>query len=377
MATNRLSITNVVNITVSTPPAGLQDYRVNSLALFTKEVPIVSITTDFVIYLDPAAVAADWGTGSETYAQAVAIFSQSPNILDGGGQLIVVPMESGDTLTAMLAAISAQIFFGGAIYGGYAPIDAELLAAATAYQAAKKLLFISQNLATVLDGGGLFNTISAASESYARLLLYTLGATPARLMAAAYAGRAMCVNFDGSQTMLTMHMKDLIGIDPDTGITQTILEACKTIGADVYTYIGPLPKVFCTGGNQFYDQVYGTLWLGFALQVSVFNAIATTATKIPQTEPGMSILRNAVTSVLQRAVFNGFAAPGAWNSPTLFGNPEELRENVLLHGWYVYSQNVNQQSQTQREARIAPLIQAALKLAGATQSANVVVFLNP
>lgn len=378
MATNRLSIANVVNISVSTPPAGLQDYRINNLALFTKEAPIVGdFTEDFRVYLDPADVATDFGSNSEAYAQAIAIFAQSPNILDGGGQLIIAPMESGDTLSTMLLAISAQVYFGGCIYGGYAPLDAELTAAATAFQAAKKMLFVSQYLTAALAGGGVFAIISAANEGYARCLLYTLGATPARLFAAAYAGRAMCVNFEGSQTMLTMHMKDLVGIDPDTGITQTILNNCETVGADVYTYIGPLPKVFCTGGNDFYDQVYGTLWLTFALQVSVFNAIATTQTKIPQTEVGIAILRNAVTTVLQRSVFNGFAAPGAWNSPTLFGNPEELRENILLFGWYVYNAPVNQQSQAAREARQAPVIQAALKLAGAVHSSSVVVFLNP
>lgn len=377
MATNRLSIVNVVNISVATPPSGLQDYRINNLALFTKEAPLEELDGDFAIYLDPESVAADWGVNSETYAQAVAIFSQSPNILDGGGQLIVVPMESGDTLTSTLAAISAQIFFGGVIYGGYAPNDAEIEAAAQAFQAAKKMLFASQHLTAALDGGGIFNDIQAQNLSYCRMLLYTVGATQARLMAAAYAGRAMCVEFSGSQTMLTMHLKDLVGIDPDPGITQTILNSCETVGADVYTYIGPLPKVFSTGGNEFYDQVYGTLWLTFALQVSVFNALATTFTKIPQTEAGMSILRNAVISVFQQANTNGFSAPGAWNSPTVFGNPEELRENVLLHGFYIYSQPVNQQSQTQREARIAPLIQGALKLAGAVHSSNCTIYINP
>lgn len=372
-----LAITNVVNISVANPPAGLQDYRINNLALFTKEVPLSPLSGDYAVYLDPAAVADDWGTNSEVYAQAVAIFSQTPNILDGGGQLIVVPMESGDTLTTMLEDIAAQIYFGGAIYGGYAPDDAELLAAAEAYQAAKKMLFVSQYQTTALDGGGIFNEIQAASLTYARCLLYTPGATQARLMAAAYAGRAMCVEFEGSNTMLTMHLKDLVGITPDPGITQTILETCKTVGADVYAYIGPLPKVFSTGGNTFYDQVYGTLWLIFKLQVNVFNALATTFTKIPQTEAGMSILRNAVTAALQVAVRNGFAAPGAWNSPQLFGNPDDLRENVRLYGWYVYSVPVNEQSQAEREDREAPLIQAAVKLAGAVQSANVIVYLNP
>lgn len=377
MSVNRLSLSNVVQISVATSPAGLQNYKINNLALFTKEVPVNPPAGDFAVYLDPTAVGVDWGTGSETYAQAVAIFSQTPNILDGGGSLIICPMQNTDTLSIMLAKISQEIFFGGAIYGGYAPLDAELIAAATDFQAAKKLLFASQYLATAVAGGGVFTTISAAKETYCRMLLYTLGATQARLAAAAYASRLMCVDFDGSNTTLTMQMKDLVGITPDTGITQTLLGTCQTVGADVYTYFGPLPKVFSTGGNDFSDNVYNTLWLIFALQVAGFNAIGTTPTKVPQTEPGMAILRNAYTAVLQQAVTNGMAAPGAWNSPQLFGDPTALKNSVLQRGFYVYSQPVNQQSQSSRAARQAPLVQIALKLAGAIHSTSVVVYINP
>ena len=371
-----LSLNNIVTISVAQPPTGLSDYRINNLALFTKEVPVNSIT-NFAVYLDAQSVGDDWGVGSETYAQAVAIFSQQPNILSGGGRLIVVPMQSGDTLTSILAVVSPLIYFGGVIYGGYAPNDAEILAAATAFQAAQKLLFASQYLTTALNGGGVFATISAAKEQYCRMLLYTPGATQARLMAAAYASRAMSTDFSGSNTTGTMHMKDLIGITPDPAITQTILTLTETVGADVYTTFGPLPKVFSTGGNGYFDQVYGTLWLVFALQVAVFNAIATTPTKVPQTEPGIAQLRNAASSVCQQAVTNGFSAPGAWNSPQTFGDPQTLIRNILQRGWYVYTAPVNLQSQTQREARIAPLMQIALKLAGAVQSVNVIVYINP
>ncbi len=370
-----LSLNNIVNISVAQPPAGLSDYRINNLALFTKEVPVNPIT-DFAGYLDAQTVGDDWGTGSETYAQAVAIFSQQPNILSGGGQLIIVPMQGGDTLTSILAAISPKIFFGGVIYGGYAPNDAELIAAATAFQAAQKMLFASQFLTTALNGGGVFATISAAEESYTRMLLYTPGATQSRLMAAAYASRAMSTDFTGSATTGTMHLKDLIGITPDPGITQTILDLAETVGADVYSTFGPLAKVFSTGGNGYYDQVYGTLWMIFAMQVAVFNALATTPTKIPQTEPGIALLRNAASSVCQQGVTNGFLAPGAWNSPQTFGDPQTLIRNILQRGWYVYTAPVNQQAQTQREERIAPLMQVAAKLAGAVQSANVIIYLN-
>lgn len=372
-----IPITSIVNISVAQPPAGLADYNINNLAYFTKETPLVGIPLGYLIYQDPISVGTDWGIGSEAYAQANLIFSQQPNILAGGGSLIIFAMAGGDTLTSMLATASAKIFFGGVIYGGYAPDGVELLAAATAFQAAKTLLFMSQDQTSTLNGGGTFNTIQAAGQTFVRMLLYTVSAAAARLMAAAYAGRAMSVDWNGSFTAITMDLKDLIGITPDPGITGTTRNLCETIGVDCYVYVGPLPKVLSAGGNTYFDQVYGQLWLTYALQVAIFNALATTFTKIPQTEPGMDILRNAATNILVQAVNNGFAAPGAWNSPTTFGNASDLIANVLQRGWYIFSQPVNQQSQTQRVARIAPLLQIALKLAGAIQQANVIVYLNP
>lgn len=373
-----LSISNIVQVSVQTAPAGLQDYRINNLAYLTKEAPQVSPTPGtYTIYLDPQSVADDWGTNSETYSAALKVFSQTPNILDGGGSFIVYQMASGGTLSDALTALSAKIFFGGACYGGYAPNDAELTAASTAFQAVQKMLFVSQHLTSSVSGGGIFTTISSASNTHTRMFLYTVGALEARLAVAAYASRLMSTDFSGSLTASTMQMKDLATVIPDPGITQTLLNTCETVGVDVYTNFGPLPKVFSTGGNEFSDTVYGTIWLTYALQVAGFNAIATVGTKLPQTEQGMAILRNAYTGVCQQAVTNGFAAPGAWNSATVFGNPNELKASVLQRGFYVYSAPVNQQLQASRAARQAPLVQIALKLAGAIHSSTVVVFVNP
>jgi hypothetical protein len=376
MATAQLAITNVVNVSVANPPAGLSNYKLNNLALFTKETPIVSIPVGtYAVYMNPQAVGVDWGTGSEAYNQAVGIFSQSPNILDGGGSLIIVPMAGGDTLSTTLTAISGAIFFGGVIWGGYAPIDAEVTAAAADFQAAQKLLFAPSHLTASI--AGVFTTIKSATQTYTRCLLYTVSAVQARLFAAIYASRAMSTDFDGSNTTSTMHLKDLVGIVPDPGITQTFLTSCATAGVDVFCNIGPLPKVFTSGGNTYFDQVYGQLWLIFAMQVAGFNALAQSPTKVPQTEAGMASLRNAYTAVCQLAVTNGFSAPGAWNSPQTFGNAVDLIKNVLQRGFYVYSIPVNQQSQSSRVARQAPLVQIALKLAGAIHSTNVVVYINP
>lgn len=373
-----LNLNNIVNVSVNQAPAGLSDFQVNNLLILTKETPIIAPANgSFATYMSPDAVATDWGTASEAYQMAVLIFSQTPNILSGDGELIIAPQGAGELLTDAITRMAPKIFFGGILSAGYAASDAEFLAAATNVQALRKLLAVPSYLTAALGGGGLFTLISAANESYARCLLYTLSdQLHARLMAAAYFGRAMSTNFSGSATCQTMHGKDLVGILPDPGITQTILDSCKAIGADVYANVSGLPKVFSTGGNDFFDQPYNLMWFVFALQVAGANVIFQTSTKIPQTEPGVAILRGAYIDILKQAVVNGYLAPGKWNSPNLFGDPDSLKRNVLQTGFYIYSTPVNQQLQTDRAARKAPFIQIAAKEAGAVQSSDVVVNVN-
>lgn len=377
-----LNITNVVTISVSSPPAGLAAFKVNNLAIITKETPVNNGITALApgYYRSPTDVAADWGSSSEVYAMANAIFSQSPNILNGDGQLIIAPMQSGDTIATFVPTLLPVAFFAGLLYAGYAPNDAEVEAGAAACEPLRIKLFASNHLAAALTvTSGVFAILAASTVRHTRMLLYTRGASAAnaRLMAAAYAGRAMSVNFDGSSTTASMHLKDLATIQADPNITQANLTRCDVLGVDVYSTLAGLPKVLCGSGNDFFDNVYNLDWIVFALQVAGFNALATTGTKLPQTEAGIAVLRGEYIKVLQQGVRNGFIAAGAWNSPELFGNPADLQRNIGQLGYYVYSQPVNQQSQAARVARQAPLIQIAIKYAGAVHSTAVVVSVNP
>ena len=378
--TANLPISNVVEISIASPQTGLSDFQVNNIAIGTRETPINPPAAGYAIYLDTLAVAADWGTGSEVYAQAVALFSQRPNPLSGGGALIVYAMGSTQTLSQAINALSALIFFGAFLYAGYNPINSEIEAAATLMNELGLIFPVSSYLTTDLNSGGLLQVVSAANEPFARPLYYGQVGTyaSARIFAAAYIGRAMSVNFEGNATTNTMQMKDLAGVTADSTLTQTILNTCETLGVDCYGNIGGIPKTFSNGGPGFnyFDNMYNLEWLTFALEVALFNVIATTPTKIPQTEAGMTQLKNAVIGVLQQAVSNGYLAPGAWNAPDTFGNPATFEANIAALGYYVWSAPVSQQSETQREERVAPLIQVAIKLAGAVHSSQVLVYIN-
>ena len=281
--------------------------------------------------------------------------------------------SSGETIGAAVQRTSGLV--------GYAQIltnlnleDSAVQAAATALAAGDYLFYV--HFSSLSDIAGIITTIQQASLKKTRCLLYTNGGqAAANLYKAAYVGRGDSTDFTGSNTTATMNLKSLIGIIPDNGISQSVYATLNAAGADVYVSYAGVPSVYSTGGNDYFDNQYGNLALKFALQTAAFNYLRQTNTKVPQTEPGMTGFKAALIVVMQQFVTNGEFAPGQWNSAEKFGDPQIFVQNILQNGYYVYSQPVAQQAQTQREQRIAPLIQIAAKRAGAIQSANIIVII--
>jgi len=378
---NQLDITNVITISLSAAQTGLGEYNVNNLAIFTHEEAGDTFgELGYKIYKAPKEVGADFGTTSITYKMALSVFAQNPNILNGNGYLVVIPFtdESGvsETLSqAINRADSLVQFFGILSTRDY---DAsEVSAAAQIVQTMNKMMFVVSNDAADIAAAGSFHDIAEAKYDKTRCLAYLSDTTlAAKQMAAAYAGRALSTAFEGSNTTGTMHLKDLVGVTADPTMTQTQLDLCQSCGADAYVNIAGVAKTFTSGVNGYFDQIYNRCWFLGALEVAGFNALAKVSTKVPQTEAGMTILKGAYRLVCERAVRNGYVAPGAWNSADRFGDVEAMMRNIEEVGYYLYSLPVNQQAQTEREARKAPLIQIAIKEAGAIHSSNVMVYIN-
>lgn len=474
---SQLALTNVINISVAEAQAGAGEYNTSNLALFTEE-PYASATfgsLGYKIYLEPISVATDFGTGSKTYAQALAVFSQQPNILAGGGYLVVIPFvpavqnlalsgvaasgtfeivfSQGTTaainwndtvaqiktkveavtglatvnVTGSIASENLVITFNG-LYGPQTPVtiaanslatsgstaitfvitqptagesiaaaitrtvglvqyfgiistilygSVDTLAAAAVVQALNKIIFFVSRTAGDVNPGGLLDELRTGGFSQSRGLFYGGADDPtALIMASSYAGRGLSVDFSGSNTTITMHLKDLTGVQPDPSMTQTLLTSCLVAGADTYVSLQGVPKVFCSGANSFFDQVYNLQWFAGALQIAGFNALAETSTKIPQTEQGVGVLKSAYRQVCEEALTNQYSAPGTWTSAVTFGIQSDFIANVAQRGYYIYSGPIALQSQVDRAARKAPLIQIALKEAGAIHSSNVLVNIN-
>lgn len=373
--TEQLSISNVITIAVSQTPTGVSQFNASNLALFTDETPDPVFSDGYKIYLEATEVGEDFGTGSTTYAMALKVFSQNPNILLPGGYLVIIPLEVSEKLDeAITRTVDLVQYFG--VMSTEIQIEADMLAAAGVIQALNKIAFFVQTAEASVETGGSLDLLRTGGFTKSRGLFYD-GTTDAALgFQAAYAGRALSTVFSGSNTTQTMHLKQLATVQPDPGIDQTLLTKAVAAGADTYPSIQGFPCVYCSGENSFFDQMYNLVWFACALQVAAFNYLASSATKVPQTENGMDGFKGAIRAVCDQAVTNQYLAPGSWQSSTTFGNQADFFANISQFGYYIYSAPIATQSQADRADRKAPLVQIAAKEAGAIQSASIVVIVN-
>lgn len=486
----KLSLTNIIQVTLLAALAGLANVNTSALALLTTNAPIPANYGNYGIYLSPGGVASDFGSTSSTYEIAEYVFAQTPNILSGGGYLVVIPrlatapaqpatiLGSGvvdltsltatnyeleatvdggaaaalligtinsssvaaaqaslnsdavtgaglaftvsgpvtaasitlaTTVTGATAGISvgaavtgtdigAPLKIGGASATGAAAgvertkdcilrtaglvnyfgivlnvqePDANLPELAALVQTMNNLLFVGSSVYS--DIAGIFTSLMNAGDTHTRCLYHSESPSDALYFAASYASRGLCINFSGSNTAHTMHLKGLTNLDTDEGMTETIKQQCQNAGVDVYPDFG-VPKVYTSGTNLFFDQIYTELAFKLQLQVAGFNYLAQTDTKITQTEEGMNGLKGALRRVCAAFVTNGVFAPGTWTSSTTFGTPEDTIRNIAQAGYYIYSDPIASQSQADRAARVAPGIYIAAKDAGAIHSADIVAY---
>jgi hypothetical protein len=185
-------------------------------------------------------------------------------------------------------------------------------------------------------------------------------------------GRAFTVDFNGSNTTITMMWKQEPGVVGEQ-LSSTQADA---LNARNYNYFGKFnnnTSIIVNGtvaSGQFFDTIWGVDWFANRIQTDLFNLLYTTFTKIPQTDYGVHLLTTQVAASCDAAVNNALLAPGTWTNAG-FGT---LKENDFLpKGYYVFAPLVATQNVADRAARKAPPIQVAAKLAGAIHTVSVTI----
>ncbi len=188
-------------------------------------------------------------------------------------------------------------------------------------------------------------------------------------------GRAFTVDFTAENTTITLMFKQEPGV---TGEDLTENEAAVLTDKRYNVFVDYVNDTTIIqhgtmAGEAYIDEIHGTDWLQNAIQTAVYNVLYLSTTKTPQTDAGVNQLTNAIDGVCGQAVANGLVAPGTWNGPS-FGQIKTGQ--YLKNGYYIFAQPVALQSQSDRDARMSPPIQVAIKLAGAIQSVDILVDVN-
>ncbi|MGA3827391.1 DUF3383 domain-containing protein [Pseudomonas chlororaphis] len=211
------------------------------------------------------------------------------------------------------------------------------------------------------------------AANYKRTFTQFSSATP--YAAASMFGRAFTVNFQGNNTTITLKFKQEPGITAES-LTEGQATALKAKNCNVFVNYNNDTAIIQEGvmcNGYFFDEVHGLDWLQNDVQTAVYNLLYTSATKIPQTDPGINRIVSTIDSRMDQGVTNGLMAPGQWNGPA-FG--AITTGQYLTKGYYTYAPPIATQAQADREARKAPVIQVAVKLAGAVHFSDVIINVN-
>ena len=188
-------------------------------------------------------------------------------------------------------------------------------------------------------------------------------------------GRAFSVDFNANRSTITLMYKQEPGVNAED-LTQTQAATLKDKRCNVFVQYVNNTSIIQYGvmsGPAYFDEIHGLDWFQDAVQNACYNTLYQSPTKIPQTDAGVNQLSNAIAQACDEAVNNGLVAPGVWNAD---GFGELQTGQFLKSGYYIFAQSVALQSQSDRETRVAPPIQVAIKLAGAIQELDVIVNVN-
>jgi hypothetical protein len=232
---------------------------------------------------------------------------------------------------------------------------------------------------TSQDTGGLDPTVTTDIFSQIKALGYTRTfgqfSSNSKYASASMYGRAFTVDFEASDTVITLKFKQEPGVSGEI-LTENQAASLNLKRANVFVYYSNDVAIIQQGvmaSGMFFDERHNSDWLANRIQTDLFNVLYTAPSKIPQTNQGIHILVATVENSIQQGVVNGMIAPGQWNAP---GFGQIAYGQMLPKGFYVWAPLVESQPQAIREQRIAPTIQAGIKLAGAVHFANVIVNVN-
>ncbi|EHX5122276.1 DUF3383 family protein [Salmonella enterica] len=375
-----LPLNRVTNVTVTLSARAAQGRNFGSMLILGNST-VIPIAERLRPYSAPDDIGDDFGVDSEEYKAAVIWFSQSPRPTQLYVGRWVKTTETGETgkTESLPEAVNALLDYNNwyglhlAVPEADYPADADLLTVSASVESST----VSRIFAITTDDEKV--TIAAETTDLATKLKaakysrsFIQYSSTSRYAALSSFGRAFTVNFTGSNTTITLKFKQLPGVTYES-ISTSQANALEAKNCNVYVYYENDTAILEQGvmcNGDFFDERHGLDWLQNAVQTADYNTLYTSTTKIPQTDAGTTTRIANIEKVLDVAEKNSLFAPGIWSG----GPMGQLNTgDTLTKGYYTWADTVDNQLQTDREARKGVPIQVAAKLAGAVHYGDVAI----
>lgn len=297
--------------------------------------------------------------------------SQALGLEAGTTAVAGAPAESLEE--AFVALLDSTAWYA-AILAAPAETD-DILGVAALIEAAapsRVLAVTSQDTQELVSGASTLGSQLSEKAFQHTLCVYSSSSPYA---AASVVGRMSTVDFQGSNTTITLKFKQLPGISPEY-LTTSQANALQEKNVNVFAAYENDTSILQEGvmsGGWYIDERHGLDWLQNQVETDLWNLLYTSTTKVGQDERGATAIVSTINSSLEIAVRNGLVGPGVWNGDSVGAL---ARGDTLTTGYYVYMVPFDEQSQADREARKAPPVQIAVKLVGAVHSIDVTITVN-
>lgn len=194
------------------------------------------------------------------------------------------------------------------------------------------------------------------------------------LLSVAVAGWAMGANTGLRDSSFTLAFKTLVGVPVDD-LNANLIEALKKVNGNYYVNRGAEYDGLEWGNmadGVWFDEILNLDMLENDMQLCIMDLLHSRK-KVPQTEGGVLMIIGAFKPALDKAVRTGFIAPGIWKGPPIM---DLETGDAIPEGYRIQSESIDDQAQADRDARMAPPIYTAIKLAGAIHYVVVQVDVN-
>ena len=366
LQTNLNGVATVINTALATASAGATVVWNGSQFIFK------SATTGAASKVVPLTAP---GSGTDITALLAGTLATGAREVDG------IAAES--LLTAVTIIDALPTFWYGldtdacpdAVYADREAVTAYIEADATPH------LYGISTSDTVALGTSAQTDIGAVLQAggYTRTFCHFSSTSP--YVAAEDFGIMLTVDWAGANTTKTLAYKEMPGITPEL-LTGAQASALDSKGYNYYATFQNGVSIIVNGwmvcsspiANQiFFDERQGADVLANEIQTNVFNLLVEDP-KVAQTDAGGHLMSLAMSAALDAFVTNGYLAPGTWNSA---GFGQLAQGDFLPKGYYVYQPPIATQQQADRQARKSVAFQIAGKTAGAIQSADIALTINP